>query len=249
MQSKLKNKVAIITGAYGDIGYAISEKFASKGIRIALIGRDKKKLELQKNKLKKNHSTDILTCSLDVSDSNLYKECIDSIIEKWGNIDFLINNAGVTRDNIIMRMSEDEWNTVIDTNLKGTFLGCKLVSKYMIKQRYGKIINISSVVAQMGNKGQANYVASKAGIDGITRTLSKELGARGVTVNSIAPGYIKTNMTESLSDKAKIELQDKISLNRFGEPIEVASLAYFLISDEASYITGQTINLDGGMQT
>lgn len=249
MPQQLKGKIAIVTGAYGDIGDAICKKFASKGIKIALLGRDAGKLELQKTRLQKSNDVDILTFNLDVSNSVSYRECIDNILNTWGAIDILVNNAGVTRDNIIMRMSEEDWMTVIDTNLKGTFLGCKLVSKTMIKQKHGKIINISSVVGQMGNKGQANYVASKAGIDGMTKTLSKELGSRGITVNSIAPGYIETSMTESLSDKAKSELKDKISLNRFGKPNEVASLAYFLITDEASYITGQIINLDGGMQT
>ena len=249
MQNQLKDKTAIITGSYGDIGNAICEKFASKGMKIALLGRNIEKLELQKSRLMKDYDVDILIFNLDVSDSESYRECIGNILDTWGAIDVLVNNAGLTRDNVIMRISDEDWETVIDTNLKGAFLGCKLVSKPMIKQRNGKIINISSVVGQMGNKGQANYVASKAGVDGITKTLSKELGSRGITVNSIAPGYIETSMTESLPDKAKSELKDKISLNRFGKPQEVASLAYFLITDEASYITGQIINLDGGMQT
>ena len=249
MQNQLKDKTAIITGSYGDIGNAICEKFASKGMKIALLGRNIEKLELQKARLMKDYDVDILIFNLDVSDSESYRECIENILDTWGVIDVLVNNAGLTRDNVIMRISDEDWETVIDTNLKGAFLGCKLVSKPMIKQRNGKIINISSVVGQMGNKGQANYVASKAGVDGITKTLSKELGSRGITVNSIAPGYIETSMTESLPDKAKSELKDKISLNRFGKPQEVASLAYFLITDEASYITGQIINLDGGMQT
>ena len=249
MQNQLKDKTAIITGSYGDIGNAICEKFASKGMKIALLGRNIEKLELQKARLMKDYDVDILIFNLDVSDSESYRECIENILDTWGVIDVLVNNAGLTRDNVIMRISDEDWETVIDTNLKGAFLGCKLVSKPMIKQRNGKIINISSVVGQMGNKGQANYVASKAGVDGITKTLSKELGSRGITVNSIAPGYIETSMTESLPDKAKSELKDKISLNRFGKPEEVASLVYFLITDEASYITGQIINLDGGMQT
>ena len=146
-----------------------------------------------------------------------------------------------------MRMSNEDWNNVIGTNLKGTFLGCKYVSKIMVKQKYGKIINISSIVGQIGNKGQTNYVASKAGIDGITKSLSKELGSRGININSIAPGYIETSMTKILKDNIKKELLDKISLNRFGQPDEVANLAYFLVSEEASYINGQIINLDGGM--
>ena len=247
MYDSLESKVAVITGAYGDIGFSICEKFAKNGISLAILGRDLEKLELKKKYLNDNYKVDIFSCNLDVSDSNAYKICIEKIISKFEKIDILINNAGVTKDNIIMRMSNEDWNNVIETNLKGTFLGCKYVSKIMVKQKYGKIINISSIVGQIGNKGQTNYVASKAGIDGITKSLSKELGSRGININSIAPGYIETSMTKLLNDNIKKELLDKISLNRFGQPHEVANLAYFLVSEEASYINGQIINLDGGM--
>ena len=247
MLNSLENKVAVITGAYGDIGFSICEKFAKNGINLAILGKDLEKLELKKKYLNDNYNVDILSCNLDVSNSNSYKICIEEIISKFEKIDILVNNAGVTKDNIIMRMSNEDWNNVIETNLKGTFLGCKYVSKIMVKQKYGKIINISSIVGQIGNKGQTNYVASKAGIDGITKSLAKELGSRGININSIAPGYIETNMTKLLNDNIKKELLDKISLNRFGQPIEVANLAYFLVSEEASYINGQIINLDGGM--
>jgi 3-oxoacyl-[acyl-carrier protein] reductase len=249
MQTELKNKIAIVTGSYGDIGNAICEKLASNGIKIALLGRNLEKLKSQKSRLLEKNKTEIIILNVDVSDLDSYKNAVDSVITKWGKIDILINNAGITKDNIIIRMSNEEWEDVININLKGTFIGCKLVSKFMVKQKYGKIINISSVVGKTGNKGQANYVASKAGIDGITKTLSKELGSRGINVNSIAPGYIETSMTNSLSEKIKNELFNKISLNRFGKPQEVASLVNFLISEEASYITGQIISLDGGMLT
>ena len=247
MHNSLENKVAVITGAYGDIGFSICEKFAKNGINLAILGRDLEKLELKKKYLNDNYNIDIFSYNLDVSDSDSYKICIEKIISKFDKIDILVNNAGVTKDNIIMRMSNEDWNNVIETNLKGTFLGCKYVSKIMVKQKYGKIINISSIVGQIGNKGQTNYVASKAGIDGITKSLAKELGSRGININSIAPGYIETNMTKLLNDNIKKELLDKISLNRFGQPNEVANLAYFLVSEEASYINGQIINLDGGM--
>ena len=247
MLNSLENKVAIITGAYGDIGFSICEKFAKNGINLAILGKDLERLELKKKYLNDNYNVDILSCNLDVSNPNSFKICIEEIISKFEKIDILVNNAGVTKDNIIMRMSNEDWNNVIETNLKGTFLGCKYVSKIMVKQKYGKIINISSIVGQIGNKGQTNYVASKAGIDGITKSLAKELGSRGININSIAPGYIETNMTKLLNDNIKKELLDKISLNRFGQPIEVANLAYFLITEEASYINGQIINLDGGM--
>ena len=247
MHNSLENKVAVVTGAYGDIGFSICEKFAEKGINLAILGKDLQKLELKKKYLNDNYNVDIFSCNLDVSDADSYKICIEKIISKFEKIDILVNNAGVTKDNIIMRMSNEDWNNVIETNLKGTFLGCKYVSKIMVKQKYGKIINISSIVGQIGNKGQTNYVASKAGIDGITKSLAKELGSRGININSIAPGYIETNMTKLLNDNIKKELLDKISLNRFGQPIEVANLAYFLVTEEASYINGQIINLDGGM--
>ena len=249
MQTELKDKVAIVTGSYGDIGKAICQKFASYGIKIALLGRDLQKLDAQKARLLENNSAEVIIFNLDVSNFDLYKNAVENIVSQWGKIDILINNAGITKDNIIVRMSNEEWEEVINTNLKGTFIGCKLVSKLMIRQKYGKIINISSIVGKIGNKRQTNYVASKAGIDGITKTLSKELGSRGINVNSIAPGYIETDMTSSLSEKIKDELFNRIPLNRFGKPEEIASLVSFLISEEASYITGQVINLDGGMLT
>ena len=247
MYTELNNQTAIITGAYGDIGNAIAKKLISHGMRVALLGRNLKKLESQKNELSKNNESDIVILEVDIRDADNLKESIEKLIKLWGRIDVLINNAGITRDNIILRMSNKDWDNVINTNLKAVFITSKTVSKQMIRQKSGTIINISSVVGKTGNKGQANYVASKAGIDGLTKTLSKELGGRGIKVNSIAPGYIETNMTKELNDNIKEELLNRIPLNRFGTPNEVASLVNFLISNEASYLTGQIINLDGGM--
>ena len=249
MYKELINKVAIVTGSYGDIGSSICKHLAENKVKIALVGRDFKKLSIQKEKLIDDGSEHIETYQVDVSDYDNFKIATDNVLEKWDNIDILVNNAGITRDNIIMRLSDKDWNSVINTNLKGTFNGCKLISKQMVKQKYGKIINISSVVGKIGNKGQVNYVASKAGIDGITKTLSKELGSRGININSIAPGYIVTNMTDNLSGDVKEDLLKKIPLNRFGSSDEVAAFAIFLMSDNASYITGQVINIDGGMLT
>ena len=245
----LENKTAIITGSYGDIGHAIAKNFIENKMKIALFGRDIAKLDAQQKILSKINKSEIIILSGDIRDVNTFKKSIEELINTWGKIDVLINNAGIAKDNIILRMSYEDWDDVVNTNLKGTFIACKTVSKQMIKQKSGRIINISSVVAKIGNKGQSNYVSSKAGIDGLTKTLSKELGSRGINVNSIAPGYIETNMTANLNDKIKDDLFNQIPLRRFGKPEEVASLVKFLISKDSSYLTGQIINLDGGMIT
>ena len=245
----MNEQTAIITGSYGDIGHAIAKKFISNKISVALLGRDRNKLESQRDELSKINKTNITTLEVDLRDAEHLKKAIEDVVKSWGRIDILVNNAGLTKDNIILRMSDQDWDDVINTNLKAAFITCKAVSKQMIRQKSGSIINISSVVGKIGNKGQSNYVASKAGMDGLTKTLSKELGGRGINVNSIAPGYIETNMTSNLNDDIKNELLNKISLNRFGKPGEVASLVNFLISKDAAYITGQVINLDGGMIT
>ena len=182
-----------------------------------------------------------------VDNYNDINDIVKKITDKYKNINVLINNAGVTSDNLIMKMKEEQWDQVINTNLKGTFNCCKAVSKYMVKQKFGKIINISSIIGQIGNKGQVNYSASKAGIVGLTKSLSKELGSRNINVNAINPGFIETKMTEELSNDKNLEFLSKIPLNRFGKSEEVSKLAYFLASDNSSYITGQTINIDGGM--
>ena len=195
--------------------------------------------------IKNGWSASFYTC--DVSSLDAFQNTIKEIAENHGSVDILVNNAGVCKDKLIMRMSEDDWNKVININLKGAFNGIKAVSQIMIKQRAGRIINISSIVGLIGNPGQANYAASKAGLIGLSKSAAKELAPRGITVNAIAPGYIATDMTDQITDQAKESLITKIPLGRIGSPSDIAASALFLASDEAGYITGQTLTVDGGM--
>ena len=190
---------------------------------------------------------DVSYIQADISKSEQAKEMIDTVIERFGRIDILVNNAGITRDNLIIRMKEQEWDSVIAVNLKGTFNCTQAAAKYMLKQRSGTIVNIASVVGVYGNAGQANYSASKAGVIGLTKTCAKELASRGIRVNAVAPGFIETEMTKKLSEEARGLIIDRIPLGRLGAPDDVASLVCFLASEEANYITGQVVGLDGGL--
>ena len=245
----MKNKNIIITGASQGIGESITKKFFNKNSNVFLISRNKNKLETIKKQLSKNkiNSQIIDYYTGNVQNFNDISDIVKAVINKYKKIDVLINNAGINDDNLIVKMKEDQWNRVIDTNLTGTYNCCKAVSKYMIKQKFGKIINISSVIGEIGNKGQVNYAASKAGIVGLTKSLSKELGSRNINVNAINPGFIKTEMTEKLKKDKNLEFLNKIPLNRFGNVEDVSNLVYFLASKDSDYITGQTINIDGGM--
>jgi len=242
----LNNKVAIVTGASRGIGLEIANKLSQSGANIVLIGRNIDSLKLVEPKIQSN-GVKVLSIALDVSDFDSFNNTIKKVHEKFGKIDILVNNAGVTKDNIIMRLKENDWDDVININLKGCFNGIKAVSRAMIKSKFGRIINITSVIGLIGNSGQSNYAASKAGIIGLTKSISKELGSRNITVNAIAPGYIQTEMTQSLNDELKKDLLESIPLQRFGKPEEIADLVCFLASEKASYITGQTLNVDGGM--
>ena len=245
----MKNKNIIITGASQGIGESITKKFFNKNSNVFLISRNKNKLETIKKQLSKNkiNSQVIDYYTGNVQNFNDISDIVKAVINKYKKIDVLINNAGINDDNLIVKMKEDQWNRVIDTNLTGTYNCCKAVSKYMIKQKFGKIINISSIIGEIGNKGQVNYAASKAGIVGLTKSLSKELGSRNINVNAINPGFIKTEMTEKLKKDKNLEFLNKIPLNRFGNVEDVSNLVYFLASKDSDYITGQTINIDGGM--
>jgi 3-oxoacyl-[acyl-carrier protein] reductase len=244
--NKLENKVAIVTGASRGIGKVIAEEIAKSGAKTVCVSRSESDIKIVSDDINNDGFTSI-SIACDITNTDDFQKLVKTVVEQFGSVDILINNAGITKDNLIMRMSDEDWNIVIDTNLKGAFNGTKAVTRHMMKQRSGRIINISSVVGLTGNAGQANYSASKAGLIGLTKATAKELASRGITANCIAPGYIETDMTEQLSDKIKNTLIEQIPLKRIGQPKDIASTVCFLASDEAGYITGQTITVDGGM--
>lgn len=243
----LKDKVAIVTGGTRGIGRAIALKLADKGANIVINYRNSDKEAEELKAILEGKGVKVLTVKCDISNFEDSKNLMNKCKEVFGKIDILVNNAGITKDTLIMRMKEEDFDNVIDVNLKGTFNCAKHASAIMLKQRFGKIINMTSVVGIAGNAGQVNYAASKAGVIGLTKSLAKELGSRGITVNAVAPGFINTDMTASLSEKVKEEASKNIPLKRLGDPEDVANLVGFLASDAANYITGQVINVDGGM--
>ncbi|MBU9672101.1 3-oxoacyl-[acyl-carrier-protein] reductase [Planococcus sp. CP5-4] len=245
--SKLTGKTAIVTGASRGIGAAIARRFAEEGANIVVnYSGSQDKAEAVVAEIEQAGGKAIAV-KANVADADAVKAMADAAMEEFGSIDILINNAGITRDNLMMRMKEDEWDDVINTNLKGVFLCTKAVTRQMMKQRAGRIVNIASIVGVMGNAGQANYVAAKAGVIGLTKTTARELASRGITANAVAPGFITTDMTEKLGDDVQSSMLAQIPLARFGAPEDVANAALFLASDEANYVTGQTLHLDGGM--
>ncbi|ELC8442922.1 3-oxoacyl-[acyl-carrier-protein] reductase [Clostridium perfringens] len=243
----LKDKVAVVTGGTRGIGRAIVLKLADEGANIVINYRNSDKEAEELKATLEEKGVKVLTVKCDISNFEDSKKLIDKCKEEFGKIDILVNNAGITKDTLIMRMKEEDFDSVIDVNLKGTFNCAKHASAIMLKQKFGKIINMTSVVGITGNAGQSNYAASKAGVIGLTKSLARELGSRGITVNAVAPGFINTDMTSVLSDKVKEEAMKNIPLKKLGNPEDIANLVGFLASDSANYITGQVINVDGGM--
>lgn len=243
----LDGKVALVTGASRGIGRAIAVRLASEGAKVAInYAGNTAKAEEVKAEIEKNGGEAILV-QADISSAEAVDAMIEKVTEAFGQIDILVNNAGITRDGLLMRMKEEDFEAVINTNLKGVFYCTKAVSKLMMKKRSGRIVNMASVVGLMGNAGQANYAAAKAGVIGFSKSAAKELAARGINVNVVAPGFIATDMTAAMTDKAKEATLAGIPLKRMGQPEDVANAVLFLVSDYASYITGQIVNVDGGM--
>jgi 3-oxoacyl-[acyl-carrier protein] reductase len=244
---RFENQVAIVTGAGRGIGHAIALRLAKEGGRVASVSRSEANARRTADEINGARAEAARAYAVDVADHAAVQQVCAQILADFGQIDVLVNNAGVTRDGLSMRMSIEDWDTVIDTNLRGAFSFAQGVMRSMIKQRSGRIINISSIAGLTGNPGQANYAASKAGLIGLTKTLARELASRAITVNAIAPGFIVTDMTDGLSDELKKAVLTKIPLGKFGEAADIAAAVAFLASAEAKYITGQVLTVDGGI--
>jgi 3-oxoacyl-[acyl-carrier protein] reductase len=245
-EKRLEGRVALVTGGARGIGKSICERLAAEGAIIAVVDilqeiADETAKEFQ------GKGIEASAYAADVSKPEDAEATIKAVVEKYGKVDILVNNAGITRDTLIMRMSEQDWDLVMSVNLKGAFNFTKAVARPMMKNRYGKIVNIASVVGRMGNAGQANYSASKAGLIGLTKTSAKEFASRNIAVNAVAPGYIMTEMTEKLSDQATDAFMNAVPMKRAGKPDDVANVVYFLCSNDSDYVTGQVINIDGGL--
>ncbi|MFJ7950493.1 3-oxoacyl-[acyl-carrier-protein] reductase [Lysinibacillus sp. NPDC096418] len=244
---KLEGKVAVVTGASRGIGRAIAVKLAAEGAKVIVNYSGSQAKAEEVVAAIQEAGGEALAVQASVAKSDEVAALMDAAVTTFGSLDILVNNAGITRDNLLMRMKENEWDDVMDTNLKGVFLCTKAVTRQMMKQRAGRIINISSIVGVAGNAGQANYVAAKAGVIGLTKTTAKELASRNILVNAIAPGFIETEMTAELPDDLKQGMLTQIPLAKLGQPEDIAKAVAFLASDDANYMTGQTLHIDGGM--
>jgi 3-oxoacyl-[acyl-carrier protein] reductase len=244
---RFENQVAVVTGAGRGIGHAIAVRLAKEGARVASVSRTEANAQKTADEINANRADAAKAYAVDVADQTAVQEAAAKIFADFGRVDILVNNAGVTRDGLSMRMSMEDWDTVLNTNLKGAFNFTQAVMRPMIKQRSGRIINISSIAGLTGNAGQANYSASKAGLIGLTKTLARELASRGITVNAVAPGLIETDMTTVLSEEIRQGILQKVPLGKLGEPDDIAGAVAYLASPEAKYITGQVLTVDGGM--
>ncbi|MFN2623593.1 MAG: 3-oxoacyl-[acyl-carrier-protein] reductase [Chthoniobacterales bacterium] len=244
---RFENQVAVVTGAGRGIGHAIAVRLAKEGARVASVSRTESNAQKTADEINSLRVDAARAYAVDVADQAAVQKAAAQIFEDFGRVDILVNNAGITRDGLSMRMSMEDWDTVLNTNLKGAFNFAQAVMRPMIKQRSGRIINISSIAGLTGNPGQANYAASKAGLIGLTKTLARELAGRGITVNAVAPGLIETDMTTVLSDEIRQGILQKVPLGKLGEPDDIAGAVAYLASPEAKYITGQVLTVDGGM--
>ena len=242
----MTNRMALVTGASRGIGRACALALSAAGARVALAARNQAQLEELAGEIR-THGREAFVVPLDLASADSIKEAVGKVTKEFGRVDILVNNAGITKDGLALRMKKDDWEAVLTTNLTGAFLMCQQVLHGMLRERWGRIVNISSVVGEMGNAGQANYVASKAGLIGLTKSLAQEMGSRNITVNAIAPGFIETEMTEKLSEELKTRMLANIPLKRIGRPEDVAAAVVFLASEEAGYITGHVLDVNGGL--
>ncbi|MDO4502497.1 MAG: 3-oxoacyl-[acyl-carrier-protein] reductase [Coriobacteriia bacterium] len=241
---------AVVTGSTRGIGRAIAEALAAKGMNVCVNSSSERSLSVAQElaaDLEQRFGVRAIAVAADVSQADQAKDLVQAALDEFGAVDVLVNNAGITRDGLAMRMSEEDFDQVIAVNLKGAFNCCKAVTRPMMKKRFGRMINMSSVVGIHGNAGQANYAASKAGIIGLTKALAKELASRGITVNAVAPGFIETDMTDALGEKQRAAIEERIGCGRLGAPEDIANVVAFLASEQASYVTGQVISVDGGL--